>query len=273
MLEKKKTRILIGYERHTDEFGEHEENLKKADVVLAEIGDWALYRQVLSKDLEELEREGARDMFGRKSHVLLLKKSQMHGKEVRGYDDLNVWEEQYPNNPEEVPEKIKKLPLEVRKFYKNAELEAKVRRIRDDYTLDLVRKNLEGWKGKTVYIIAGTAHTRLYHVLKKELEPKGIEVRWEFKTKGRYGVPRILETHKPASQLARAIEHNAKMALDPEKVKRLYEEQKRYDADLSEAIKNKLKEMNLTEENFKVRRDASREVLGRGINRRMLRRR
>jgi len=214
MAEKKKTEIVIGFSHHTPSFVEKElDNMRKADVILFESPTYRI--EQLKKGIITPRQLASVSNFPISSERIYrsLKLMSAKGKPVFGYEDFNnsaLWSNEERAKYHKLSEEIEsfftpKKDFSKAKILKSATAFAELTNMRDRKAAEWIKRNIAKFEGKKIYISAGSAHTSIYHILKRELEPKGVLIKPLFLAKDFYKDPRILERYNPYYALGRAL--------------------------------------------------------------------
>lgn len=231
MRDKKKTEVTIGFTMHYPSFISKEMGrMKKADVVFLE-GAHQLVREIRAgKSAKELVKSGnfLEEEYAEK-YVPRLKKLIDSGKTIIGYENLGdrrYWK------PEEA-QRLLMLQDTVNWAVKAdkpelfARAEAEMVRLREEKSVAWLKANIPHYQGN-IYIDAGAIHTPIWHELKRDLEKKGIAVRADFLTQGKYRDKRIKVMYHPSDRLVRSFRFKTDTAFDQRKIRKLANEDKEF---------------------------------------------
>jgi hypothetical protein len=250
---KRKTEIVIGFTHHTPSFVDKElENMKKADVILFEAPTHNI--EQLKEGIIQPQHLGSISSFPDTAErtYRALKKLSDDGKIVLGYENYNnpkIWSREERAKLHELEEKTERYffktraPLTKRYFLRSARASAEATKLRDKNSFEWIKQNLPKFEGKKVYIMAGSGHTGLYHLLKKELEPKGISIKTLFLSKGLFKNPRMLEKYTPYTTMMRTIIFNTPSSRDKKATKEHLRLTKEYVKKVFKQTKRYMKEM------------------------------
>lgn len=266
--EKKKNEITIGFTPHFPSFVEKELPLmKKADLILVELPHGFIMELSRGTSPKILAQYTNAPEIAEKE-LIQIKKLMDEGKAVMGYE---TWEDPDAWTPKELKkvEKIKKGLGEegarLRTSPRYSQLFAEEIKLRDSNTLKIIRKITSKISGKKIYINAGTAHTRIWHELKKH-PGKNMEVKAEFLERGKIIPSKVIfspDVEEMRMHIFGVAEKN------PDKMKRLQEQMPSYSRHKG-LLQMKYMLMGLTREQAKER--ATYETLKKVVSKRRLRR-
>ena len=221
----KKTRITIGFEHHAvDVLKKKLPYMQKADVIAIEVDNKIVGAHIDGKKVEH----GSLFPHYTERYIKLLKDMRAQGKEVVGSYELTPDEERRQKEAFQQCADAQKAVMEgriepeeyVKKYASGFAIDSE---IREKNIVNFILKNLNKWKGKTIYIPIGALHTPVLHELKKRLKPRGIEVKAVFHMAGEFGNPRLSQVYGPMSELTRLYRFKKPAANDPTRIKKIVE--------------------------------------------------
>jgi hypothetical protein len=271
MAEKRKTEIIIGFEEHDKKsLKKAIPYMKEADVIFLERipgemhvlrGRGAIFERGVKKFKEQLKSSGEGMIKWDKLRLSLMGRLKKEGKKIDTWD--------VGRNYRHLPSEIGKLQRGG-KLEEAARLEAQWYKNREEAGITRIIEKLPSMKGKKIFIQAGGMHTALYHILKKELEPRGVSVNAVYLTKGKYGPPRVSIKYAPYHELARMFRFDTKSAKDKKVINKLIEEQHEFEKEVGRTALKKYSEIRPKNKGdpFTIFGKAERRAIGEVLKRR-----
>ena len=238
MHDKKKTEITVGFASHFPSSAERAlKHMEDADVILVEMPAKTIKDLAKGAPLYSLT-EGTINTEYEEAFLSGLKQKIEEGKTVRGYESVYDPGRWTKDEFRELMESKRNADIslvrgDIASFAENL---AKFNKMREAKTVEWIKRNMSMFRGKRVYIEAGASHTGLYHMLKKDLGPKGISVKSDFIEKSNFGRG-MLDKFAPSDQMIRMIRFGTPSSKNPAALARLAEEDRGF-----REIESRLKE-------------------------------